>query len=104
MTPLIERLWRLARKRAEPQLIVLKLKPEPDGFGFLYGTVSDRHGTVHRVDIMPPVAEWRGDIKMAEHGPHATDWVVYADGMEIARVRRREELPSGIGGWLLTKE
>lgn len=69
----------------------LKLSPQPDGFGFYYGMVSDRSGTV-RIDVMPPLAHWHGDMKLPSCEPHATDWVVFADGVEIARVRNREEL------------
>jgi hypothetical protein len=76
---------------------LLKLKPEPDGLGFIYGTADVGDGYLYRVNIMPPLPYWRGDIKMdGEFAPHATDWVVYLDGEEIARVRAREDLEAAI--------
>ena len=32
----------------------LELKPEPDGFGYLYGQLFASDGNVYRVDIMTP--------------------------------------------------
>lgn len=79
----------------------LSLKSEPDGFGFIYGTLSDGGEHTWRVDIMPPLPCWRGDMKMqGSFAPHATDWVVYLDGDEIARVQRREDLQPAIAAAL----
>lgn len=71
--------------------IDFNLKPMPDGFGFLYGELhkGDEH---HRLDIMPPLPHWQGDVMMDDYGPHETDWVVYVDGEEIARVKAREDI------------
>ncbi len=75
----------------------LHIKPEPDGLGFLYGTLIDAEGTHHRIDIMPPLPHWRGDFKLTGEGsPHATDWVAFVDGEEIARVRVRDNLEAAI--------
>ena len=74
----------------------LELKSEPDGYGFIYGQVFAADGEVYRVDIMPPIAEWRGDFKLDGCLPHATDWVVYLDGVEIARVSKRDELQTAV--------
>ena len=73
----------------------LNLKPAPDGYGFIYGEVTLGEER-HRVDIMPPVAEWSGDFKLENYSPHETDWVVYVDGEEIARVRKRVDLETEI--------
>ena len=70
----------------------LVLKGAPDGFGYLYGQLIAADGTITRVDILPPASEWRGDMKPSNGLPHLTDWIVYADGEEIARVSRRENL------------
>lgn len=75
----------------------LHLKPEPDGFGFLYGTLVDDAGQSHRVDIMPPLPFWHGDMKLTGEGaPHPTDWVAFIDGEEVARVREKVELVGAI--------
>jgi hypothetical protein len=71
----------------------LMLKPEPDGMGFLYGSITDTAGNSHRVDIMPPIAFWRGSLKPeGDSAPHPSDWVIYVDGSEIARVSKRGDI------------
>ena len=75
----------------------LVLKPEPDGFGFLYGTITAPNGVTIRVDIMPPLPHWRGDIKLnGEGAPHPTDWVVFWDGEEVARVTARDDIAPAV--------
>ena len=74
----------------------LKLNERPDGFAFLFGEYTTPKGERIRMDIMPPIAHWNGDLKMTELGPHATDWVVYADGEEIARVREKDALDRAV--------
>ena len=64
----------------------LHLKTRPDGYGYIYGVWQDGEETM-RVDIMPPHMHWDGDIMMPDRPPHETDWVVYADGEEVARVK-----------------
>lgn len=67
--------------------LVHKPAPQPDGFGFIYGTVHDEAGNTWRVNIMPPKAHWRGDLPLTGFEPHETDWVIYIDGAEVARVQ-----------------
>ena len=83
------------------QDIDLQLKTQPDGFGFLYGQVH-RGDETFRIDVLPPVSAWRGQIKLDDRPPHATDWIVYVDGEEFARVRRREDLVGALNERLLT--
>lgn len=64
----------------------LHLKAQPDGYGFIYGVWVEGEESV-RVDIMPPRAHWDGDMMLPGQEPHATDWVVFANGVEIARVK-----------------
>ena len=81
--------------------MALKLNERPDGYGFLYGTLT--HGEQsHNVNVLPPKPEWRGDVVLPGYEPHATDWIVFLDGTEYARVRRRQDLDS-IGPRLLAR-
>jgi hypothetical protein len=79
----------------------LKLRPEPDGYGYIYGEL-EAGGQSYRVNIMPPESEWRDDFKLPGDGaPHPTDYKIFIDGEEIARVRRREDIPAIITRRLL---
>ena len=46
---------------------------------------------------MPPKSHWRGDIRPTENPPHETDWVICADGEEIARAQEQADLADVIG-------
>lgn len=71
----------------------LSLKPEQDGMGYFYGQYTTDTGQVIRVDVLPPASHPRPRFVMASpQGQHATDWIVYANGQEIARVARRADL------------
>ena len=80
--------------------VTIDLKPRPDGFGFLYGSGVDARGETRRINIMPPLPFWRGDIKLDAHGPHATDWVLYVDGDEVARALSRDEIHAALERFL----
>lgn len=67
----------------------LHLSVRADGYGFLYGVWIVGAESI-RVDIMPPKAHWQGDMLLATCPPHDTDWVIYADGKEIARVQAED--------------
>jgi hypothetical protein len=71
--------------------IRLEIKPEPDGFGYYYGEAI-HNGEVHAINLMPPKAQWRGQLAVKDHGPHPTDWVGYVAGEEVARGATRLEL------------
>ena len=75
----------------------LTLKPDPDGFGYLCGEYRLANGERIRVDVMPPKSHWRGDIRPTENPPHETDWVICADGEEIARAQEQADLAGVIG-------
>ena len=64
----------------------LHLSVRPDGYGFLYGVRIAGEESI-RVDIMPPKTHWQGDTVLQSCPPHDTDWVILADGSEIARVQ-----------------
>ena len=76
--------------------MTLKLNTRPDAYGWIYGDFISPDGEVIRVDIMPPVAHWDGDMYLEGHEPHGTDWVLYADGEVIGRVTRRDDLEATI--------
>ena len=40
----------------------LDLKPQPDGFGYIYGFIFDGRMPVVHINILPPKDEWQGDI------------------------------------------
>ena len=74
----------------------IKLKPMPDGFGFLYGEAVDARGETRRINIMPPLTHWRGDIKLDKSGPHPSEWVLYVDGDEVGRAASRGEIHTAL--------
>ena len=66
--------------------VEIALKPEPDGLGYRYGTATRADGATWRIDIIPPEPAWRGQIKQTgQFAPHASDYVLYVDGQEVAR-------------------
>lgn len=71
----------------------LSLKPEQDGMGYFYGKYTTDTGEVLRVDVLPPRSHPKPHYVTAfPEGQHDTDWIVYANGQEIARVARRDDL------------
>ena len=80
--------------------VEINLKAMPDGFGFIYGEGVDARGETRRINIMPPLPYWRGDIKLDTNEPHASDWVLYVDGDEVARALSRAELEMALERFL----
>ena len=72
--------------------MALKLNNRADGFGYLYGQYTTPSGERYRVDIMPPKSHWQGDLMPMANPPHETDWVIYCDGDELARVRNEDDI------------
>ena len=69
----------------------LALNPAPDAYGFIYGQLH--HGAQHHnIKVMPPVAHRKGRFELEGHEPDKTNWILYIDGAEVARVRRREDI------------
>jgi hypothetical protein len=56
--------------RARP---MVRLAPEPDGYGFIYGKVWDEQGAIHDVNILPPASLWRGQTMLKGFEPHARE-------------------------------
>lgn len=75
----------------------LNLRPEQDGMGYFYGEYVADDGARVRVDVLPPRSHQRPSFVMhSPAGQHEVDWIVYADGVEIARVRERGDLAAAI--------
>jgi hypothetical protein len=83
--------------RATP---MVRLSREPDGYGFIYVKVWDEQGAIHEVNILPPKSEWRGQTMLKGFEPHSSDWILYLDGEEVARVRDGAELERTVFGYL----
>ena len=78
----------------------IKLKAEPDGLGYIYGTV--RKGDMHqRVDILPPASDkrhWSNPfIVSGATEPDPQRWTVFLDGEEVGRVATRDDIAALIG-------
>jgi hypothetical protein len=78
--------------------MTLQLNSRPDGFGWLYGSYTASNGDRVRIDIMPPLDKWTGDMQLDGYEPHIVDWVVYADGDEVARVTALDGIEAALGG------
>ncbi|HRE22324.1 MAG TPA: hypothetical protein PKW21_15015 [Rhabdaerophilum sp.] len=75
--------------------VELRLSDRPDGFGFYYGRA--RLGDVFaNVNVLPPAPLWDGDIQMSEYKPDPKCWIIFVDGEEVARVKRREDLAAAM--------
>jgi hypothetical protein len=71
--------------------VEINLSDEPDGFGFFYGTAR-RGDAVLRVNILPPMHLWQGDIMLDDAKPDPTHWQVFADGELLALIERQEDV------------
>ena len=76
--------------------MTLTLNQHPDSYGFRYGDFRSPTGEHVRVDVMPPVAHWAGDMQLEGYEPHESDWVLYADGEETGRVREVAEIENAL--------
>ena len=83
-------------------MVKLELKSDQDGMGFWYGSCLDHEGKRRRVDILPPKSEPRPHFVISHSLMHETDWIVYLDGEEIARLSRRDEAQAAITKHLST--
>lgn len=70
----------------------LTLRPEQDGMGYFYGEYITDDGDRIRVDVLPPRSHPRPHFVLSTDGMHETDWIVFADGEEIARVAQRADI------------
>ena len=68
--------------------VKLDLNPVPDAYGFIYGQ-AHRDTDYHNVNVLPPKHRWQGQFKLDGYEPHETDWILYVDGEEVARVQER---------------
>ena len=68
--------------------VKLDLNPVPISYGFIYGQ-AHRDTGYHNVNVLPPKNRWYGQMKLDGYEPHETDWILYVDGEEVARVKER---------------
>ena len=71
--------------------VKLDLNPVPDAWGFIYGQ-AHRDTEYHNVNVMPPKRHWQGQFKLEGYEPHDSDWILYVDGEEVARVKERDSV------------
>lgn len=74
----------------------LTLKPEQDGMGYFYGEWVADDGTRVRVDVLPPLSHPIPYFVATTDGMHETDWIIFANGDEVARVRDRSALEGAL--------
>ena len=72
--------------------LTVNLSHDQDGYGFYYGHVKRGDDLVCNVNLLPPAPQWSGDIKMEGYEPHPTEWIVFADGEELARISERGDI------------
>ena len=82
--------------------VTVKLQPEPDAYGFIYGHAW-RGERMVSLNVMPPESEWRGQYELEDHKPHEAEWVFYIEGREVARVRGQPDLESEFTRLLLAQ-
>jgi hypothetical protein len=70
----------------------LTLQPEQDGTGCFYGDYVTDDGDRVRVDVLPPRSHPRPYFVLGTDAMHDTDWLAFADGEQIARGERRDEV------------
>ena len=74
----------------------LTLKPEQDGMGYFYGQYITDDGEHVRVDVLPPKSHPKPDFLVTTEGMHETDWIIFADGEEVARVPARAAVEAAL--------
>ena len=85
-------------------MATLTLNPMQDGTGYYYGRYLADDGTSVRVDVLPPKSHPRPYFVTPPATQADTDWIVFADGQEIARVARRDDVDTLDIGKLLPKD
>lgn len=67
--------------------VLVDLNAEADAYGFLYGDIIRGTDVHHAINVLPPRQYWQGRMTLEGYEPHDTDWVLFLDGKEVARVR-----------------
>lgn len=81
-----------------------RLSRMPDGLGYLYGDYVADDGSRVRLDILPPLTEPRPIGVMKNDAADPTHWIIYANGEEIARVEKSDDLERIVTQRLLTSK
>jgi hypothetical protein len=81
----------------------LTLKPEQDGMGYFYGQYVTADGEPVRVDVLPPLSHPRPSFVVSTEGRHETDWIIFADGEEVGRVKEQAAIEATLATVALPK-
>ena len=73
--------------------VTVKLQPQPDAYGFIYGHAW-RGERMVSLNVMPPESHWRGQYKLEDHKPSKAEWVFFIEGREVARISGQPDLES----------
>ena len=68
------------------------MKPMQDGQGFFYGRF-DAGDESFRIDILPPSSHPRPYYVTPNPAADPEMWTIFINGEEIARIKRREDVP-----------
>ena len=74
------------------QNVKLRLSNAPDSYGFFYGTVEDKRGSIRQVNVLPPAHQWAGQTRLEGYEPDPSDWSIYLDGELFAKAKRVEQI------------
>ena len=76
--------------------MTLLLDTSPDTYGWLFGRWIAPDGERVSVLVMPPLDHWNGSAVLDGNEPHPTDWVVFVEGQEVARVDKRVSIDTAL--------
>lgn len=75
--------------------IKVEFNARPDGYGFIYGKAK-RGDEIIDVNVIPPKAEWDGDMVLKGYEPESDKYLVLVEGEIIAKVGRREDIGQAV--------
>jgi hypothetical protein len=75
--------------------IKVEFNARPDGYGFIYGKAK-RGDEIIDVNVIPPKAEWDGDMVLKGYEPEDGNYQVLVEGEVVARVEKREDIGQAV--------